>query len=133
MRAPIVSLGSVLILIVLGFSLMAKERDATKLPPPADKQGVTYAQDIKPLLDRACLDCHGPQKTKAKLRLDSLQGILKGGADGKVVEPGQSGRSLLVYAVARSQAEAMPPKGKGAALSKEQVALIRAWIDQGAK
>jgi len=101
------------------------------------------------------------------LRLDSLEGVLKGSKDGKVIVPGQSTKSQLVIAVARLDEEsAMPPKpkrgrprggekraeggapssagtnqpaGKGPMgpppkpLTPEQVGLIRAWVDQGAK
>ncbi|MEK7707333.1 MAG: c-type cytochrome domain-containing protein, partial [Verrucomicrobiota bacterium] len=56
--------------------------DTSKLPPASDKQGVTYAGDIKPIFDKSCIKCHGAEKPKAKLRLDSLAGALKGGEDG---------------------------------------------------
>jgi hypothetical protein len=111
----------------------AKDLDPSKLPPAVDKPGVTFQKDIKPVFDRACRDCHGAQKAKGGIRLDSLDGILKGGHDGKVVVPGQSAKSLLAYAAARTQAKSMPPKDKGQPLTPEQVGLIRAWIDQGAK
>jgi hypothetical protein len=110
-----------------------KQRDPSKLPPPAEQTGVTYAAHIKPILDKVCLECHGARQSKAQIRLDSVENVLKGGKPGKIVRPGDSAQSLLVYSVARTQADAMPPKGKGSPLSKEQVALIRAWIDQGTK
>jgi mono/diheme cytochrome c family protein len=122
----------------LSFPAMAKEPDLTKLPPPSDKKGVTYAADIKPIFDKSCVSCHGPDKQKAKLRLDSLEATLKGGADGNVIEPGNSAKSILVHNVGQigDEEEWMPPpdnKEKIPSLTKEQVALIRAWIDQGAK
>lgn len=112
--------------------------DASKLPPAATKPGVTYAGDIKAIFEKSCVKCHGEEKPKAKLRLNSLEGALKGGADGKVIEPGQSAKSSLVASVARIGEEDhwMPPKdnkAKIAPLTAEQVGLIRAWIDQGAK
>src|SRR5688572_19881425 len=108
--------------------------DASKIPPPSDKKGVTYAADIKPIFDKACISCHGPEKQKAKLRLDSLEAALKGGADGKVIEPGKSADSVLVHNVAHVGDEEMfmpPPdnKDKIPPLTKEQVGLVRAWID----
>src|ERR1051326_5723543 len=60
--------------------------DTSKLPPPASRQGVTYAADIKPILEKSCFGCHGPQKQKGKLRLDSLEAALKGSENGKVIE-----------------------------------------------
>jgi hypothetical protein len=111
--------------------------DLTKLPPASDKKGVTFAQDIKPMFDKACTSCHGPEKAKAKLRLDSLAATLKGGEDGKVVEPGKSTESVLVHNVAHlgDPDDYMPPlKNKAGIppLTPEQIGLIRAWIDQGA-
>ncbi|HYV32019.1 MAG TPA: c-type cytochrome domain-containing protein [Candidatus Binatia bacterium] len=109
--------------------------DLSKLPAPAAKTGVTYAADIKPIFEKSCFKCHGPEKQKAKLRLDSLPAALKGGEDGEILVPGKSAESLVVIAVARlgDEDDAMPPADKGDPLTKEQVALIRAWIDQGAK
>jgi len=112
--------------------------DTSKLPPASSKTGVTYANDIKPIFDKSCVKCHGAEKPKAKLRLDSLEVTLKGGEDGKVIEPGKSAESVLVHNVARLGEEDywMPPpdnKAKIPPLTPEQIALIRAWIDQGAK
>ena len=110
----------------------------TKLPPAATKQGVTYAGDIKAIFDKSCVKCHGAEKPKAKLRMDTLEGVLKGSADGKVIEAGNSAKSVLVHSVAHLGDEDhwMPPKNnkaKIAPLTKDEVGLIRAWIDQGAK
>jgi len=113
--------------------------DVSKLPPAATKSGVTYATDIKPIFETSCVKCHGAEKPKAGLRLTSLEGALKGGKEGKVIEPGNSAKSILVISVARISAddeEWMPPnnnKAKIGPLSKDQVGLIRAWIDQGTK
>ena len=112
--------------------------DVSKIPPASDKQGVTFEKDIKPIFDKSCVKCHGSEKQKAKLRLDTLQATLKGGEDGKVIEPGKSAESMLVHNVAHVGDEDlyMPPpdnKDKIPPLTKEQIGLIRAWIDQGAK
>ena len=108
--------------------------DLSKLPPASTKTGLTYDKDIKPILEKSCFKCHGPEKQKGKLRVDSLEAILKGGEDGEILTKGDSKKGALVVAVARLEDDsAMPPEGKGEPLSKEQVGLIRAWIDQGAK
>jgi mono/diheme cytochrome c family protein len=111
--------------------------DTSKLPPPADKKDVSYATDIKPMFEKSCFSCHGPEKAKGKLRLDSLQAVLKGGEDGKVVELGKSADSVLVQNIAHlgdPDDYMPPPKNKAgiAPLTAEQIGLIRAWIDQGA-
>ena len=114
--------------------LVAADIDASKLPPASDKKGVTFAKDIQPLFERSCYKCHGAEKQKGKLRLDSLEASLKGGENGASIEKGNSAKSALVASVARLvEDEAMPPEGKGQAFSKEEVGLLRAWIDQGAK
>lgn len=115
-----------------------KSVDVTKIPPAAEKKGVTYEADIKPIFQKSCIKCHGSEKQKGKLRLDSLAAILKGGEDGKVIETGDSAKSMLVQNVAHVGDEDMfmpPPdnKDKIPPLTKEQIGLIRAWIDQGAK
>jgi mono/diheme cytochrome c family protein len=125
----------VAIAVAAGLSTRAADPDLKKLPKPADKTGLTYAADIKPLFEKSCFKCHGPDKQKAKLRVDSLEALKKGGEDGDVLSVGNSEKSRLVHSVARilDEDENMPPEGKGDPLSKDQVALIRAWIDQGAK
>ena len=70
--------------------------DLSKLPPPSTKTGLTFEKDIKPLFEASCTRCHGEEKQKADLRLDTLKGVLKGSEDGKVVVPGKSKESSLV-------------------------------------
>jgi len=109
------------------------------LPPPAARSGVTYAADIKPILDSSCADCHSGSHAKARLRLDSLENALKGGEEGKVILPGNSAKSRLVLSVVHATRDRegwMPPlhnKEGIKPLVPEEIGLIRAWIDQGAK
>ena len=126
--------------LVFGLAGVAVAQDAAaKLPPASAKSGVTYAADIKPILDASCVKCHSGDKPKARLKLDALENILKGGKDGKVVVAGDSAKSLLVLAPAHATSDPdtwMPPKrseAKFQPLKPEQIGLIRAWIDQGAK
>ena len=131
-----VCMAAVLALSILQVPAADKKNiDASKLPPVADTKDVTYDKDIKPIFEKSCFKCHGPEKQKGKLRFDSLQAALKGSENGKVIEPGSSAKSVLVFNVARvgDEDDWMPPTDKGDPLSKTQVGLIRAWIDQGAK
>ncbi len=113
--------------------------DASKLPPAATKANVTYATDIKPIFEASCVKCHGEERPKAGLKLTSLESTLKGTREAKVIEPGNSAKSSLVLSVAQIGEDEdlwMPPKNNKAKiepLTKEQVSLIRAWVDQGAK
>ena len=121
----------------LAMSGIARDVDVSKLPSPSMRKDVTYATDIKPILDQSCVKCHGPVKSKAKLRLDSLEGVLKGGHDGKVIQPGDSSKSTLVIDVAHlGDKDSWMPAGnplKTPPLTSGQIGLIRAWIDEGAK
>jgi len=128
----------------VAFNAVADEKhssavDVSKLPPAATKTGVTYATDIKPLFDTTCVKCHGAERPKAGLRLNSLEGALKGTKEGKVIEPGNSAKSPLLTSIAHLPGDEdgwMPPKNnkaKIAPLTKDQVGLVRAWVEQGAK
>ena len=129
---------SLLTVSLLTVAAAEKKVDVSKLPPPSDKKGVTYAKDIKPIFEKSCFKCHGPEKQKSKLRLDSLEAAVKGGENGPDIIPGKSAESTLVHNVAQigDEDDYMPPpdnKDKIPPLNKEQIGLIRAWIDQGAK
>ena len=107
---------------------------AAELPPPAQVK-VDFARDIQPILDRSCLSCHGPQRPKGGLRLENRDSALRGGDSGKAILPGDSTNSPLVLIVAglHDEIERMPPKGKGAPLTPEDIGWLRAWIDQRAE
>ena len=91
---------------------------------------IDFKSQIQPILERACLECHGPVKQSNGFRLDSREAILEGGISGPVVIPGESELSELVD---RLTGEAIGPRMplQGDPLSVTEVALIRAWIDQG--
>jgi len=135
MYIRILVVGSVVVASgVLGLGGEMKVPDLKKLPPAATKAGVTFDKDIKAIFEKSCVKCHGPEKQKGELRADSREAVLKGGENGKVIEAGKIEKSPLLWSVARLDPDmAMPPEGKADPLSKEQVALIRAWIEQGAK
>ena len=121
---------------VFGLVAVASAEDG-KLPPAATKTGVTYATDIKPIFDTNCVKCHdGTKKPRGGIALDTLEGALKGGKDGKIITVGDSTKGDLIASIAHLGDDPMTfmPKGKGAKpLTPEQIGLIRAWIDQGAK
>jgi len=109
-------------LLLAGFHATAQDQpakkwdigriDVTKLPPASDQKDLTFDKDILPLFKASCVRCHGEQKPRKDLRLDSLAAVLEGGSDGKMVVPGDSKKSLLLIAAARiDDRTAMPPKG----------------------
>ena len=95
--------------------------------PPAPERPVDFVRDVQPIFRQACYSCHGPQKQKGGLRLDRKASALNSGA----ILPGKGADSPLVHRVGGDDPDAkMPPKGPG--LTAKQVALLRAWVDQGA-
>jgi hypothetical protein len=127
---------------VIAFCAFADDKkvDPSKFPPPSTQQGVTYAVDIQPIFAKSCYPCHGPKnaKPKGKLRLDTLEAVLKGGEDGPILVKGDSAKSTVIANICHQgdSDDYMPPpdnKANIGPLTKEQIGLIRAWIDQGAK
>ncbi len=91
--------------------LLLAAPDLTKMPPASDKKDLTYAKDIQPMFKESCMRCHGAERPKAGLRLDSVEAVLKGSKDGKVVQPGKPLDSQLLIAVSQLDPKtAMPPK-----------------------
>src|SRR4051812_12749089 len=101
--------------------------------PPSATGPVDYARDIRPIFQRACLKCHGPEKQKGGLRLDLKSAALEGGDNfAPSIVPGESADSPLIRFVSGIDPDLkMPPQGEP--LSPEQVGLLRAWIDRGAE
>jgi hypothetical protein len=96
---------------------------------------VDFVVEIQPILREACVDCHGPEKQKGKLRLDTREALLKGGEDGPVIEPGNPAKSDLFrrLTLPEDDDDVMPPKGKTAHLTAVQIERARRWIAAGAK
>jgi mono/diheme cytochrome c family protein len=92
-----------------------------------------YAQQIHPILDANCVSCHGASKTEGKLRLDSYDSLIKGGKDGAVIVPGNAEKSMLLERISLppDNQHFMPAEGRPP-LKPDEVAAIRAWIQQGA-
>jgi cytochrome c553 len=95
---------------------------------PADDH---FTNRVWPLLDRACVKCHGPEKQKGDLRLDSREAAMKGGQIGRALVPGKPEESLMLKLMRHSHGdlERMPPKDK---LADAEIAEIERWIKDGA-
>jgi mono/diheme cytochrome c family protein len=97
--------------------------------PPAAAVKVDYEKHIKPLMAEKCHSCHGERAQQAGLRLDKRQNAMRGGDYGPVIIAGDSAASKLIKRVVNGDGGMlMPPTG---ALSPDEIALLRAWIDQG--
>jgi mono/diheme cytochrome c family protein len=92
-----------------------------------------YVKRIHPIFDANCLACHGAGKIQGGLRLDTYDFVMKGGKDGAVIAPHNSENSMLIERITlpASNQHFMPAEGRPP-LKPEEIALIRAWIQQGA-
>lgn len=98
----------------------------------ADSDVPDYASKVEPILRAYCVGCHNADDAKGDLDLSAHARLLEGGGSGPVVVAGKSGESSLTLTVERKQKPFMPPKGKPAP-SAEEVAVLKRWIDGGAK
>src|SRR5437773_11341213 len=94
---------------------------------------VDYLRDVKPILSQHCYSCHGAQKQKSGLRLDTAAAARKGGNSGPAIVPGKSEESLLVKAVTSADENLPRMPFQKPALSSREIDLLKTWIDQGAK
>jgi hypothetical protein len=104
---------------------------ALALPAPAAEK-VAYVRAVKPILTARCYACHGALQQKNDLRVDTVALMKKGGENGPVIVPGNSAESLLLTHVTGANGKRMPPASEGEGLKKDEIALIRAWIEEGA-
>ncbi len=97
------------------------------------KAEVSFEKHVQPVLASACLSCHGEKKDKGELRLHTLEDLLKGGENGKVIVPGKPEESTLYTStiLPPDDDEIMPPKGE--TLTSDQADVLKEWIAAGAK
>ena len=107
---------------------------------------VNFETQIKPIFKESCVKCHHVddkhKQAAGGLQLDKKESALKGGKHKDDIVPGDSAKSLLYKvllgptSVDGKKMDAMPKQKKGEAfkpISKEQIDLVKDWIDQGAK
>jgi mono/diheme cytochrome c family protein len=98
-------------------------------PPRSAK--IDYLRQVKPLLTRHCVSCHGAEKPRGGLRLDTAAAALKGGKEGPAIVPKKAEESPLIAAVlGEGSTERMPLKRPP--LNQKEIDLLKSWIDQGA-
>ncbi len=117
--------------------LGGKAKPASSAAPKAEKkkaaEPLVYADVVQPILQKYCIDCHGEKKQKGKLRLDSLEAMLKGGEDGPAFVAGSSATSELIKRIRlpKDDDDRMPPEGKPGP-TPEELAVLSFFIDRGA-
>jgi len=92
-----------------------------------------FTSRVEPIFDDKCVQCHGPQKKKGKLRLDTFDYVMQGGKDGAIVKPGDLKNSELYRRITlpRDNKDAMPAEGKPG-LTAAELKVIEFWIASGA-
>lgn len=94
---------------------------------------IDYTTEIQPILKQRCYACHGALEQKAKLRLDTVEAMIRGGKSGPAIHVSHPEDSALLKRVtAASIDDRMPPEHEGEPLTPDQIARLRKWIEAGA-
>lgn len=122
---PILQACAIVGVSALGFS-SANAADA--------KDPVIYKDLVNPILQAKCVSCHGEDKSKGKLRLDSFEAVMKGGSEGDNIIPGKPEDSLSLIRVhyPLDDDDHMPPEDKDQ-LTKQEIQVLEFWVKSGAK
>ncbi len=115
----------------MGFGLVGVAAQTASSPSQkvTAEQATFFETKIRPVLAENCLPCHGKTTQLSGLRLDTLAGLMKGGASGRCVVLGDPNKSLLIQAVRQTGKLKMPQGGK---LKPAEVADLEAWVKMGA-
>jgi hypothetical protein len=92
---------------------------------------VSFERDVAPILAARCLNCHGANNPRGRLRMDTFDGIVQGGGSGVLLVPNKPAESVLVQRISADGDERMPKNAP--ALSAEEIKKISDWIAGGAK
>lgn len=115
------------IVLVLGGGLLPALRSWGDVPAEHAK---FFESKVLPLLVENCQSCHGEKKQKGGLRLDSAEGVRKGGKDGAILVAGQPAQSRIITAISYTDKDLqMPPEDR---LSPQQVEILTQWVAMGA-
>lgn len=118
-----------LVAAVLAFFMMSQT--SIRAGQADAQRRIDFVRDVRPVFERHCFRCHGPEKQQSNYRLDRRSVALKGGDYGSSpIVPGKSDQSPLIEYLSGNGDLTMPPEGER--LSTSDIATLRAWIDQGA-
>ncbi|HLW65892.1 MAG TPA: WD40 repeat domain-containing protein [Gemmataceae bacterium] len=122
---------SSLLVLALPFALFAAEKPIAVVPLDR-KDPIVYEKDIEPIFRSKCVVCHSGKEVKGKFDVGSYASVMKGSQNGPVVIAGKSADSPIVLYAGKTKKPFMPPKDEEP-LTPQELALIKLWIDQGAK
>lgn len=94
---------------------------------------IIYEHILQPIFNAKCVECHGPEKVKGELRMDSYAELAKGGDLGEEFIPGDAEGSELMFRVTLppDDDEFMPPS-EGEPMTPAEIRVMAWWIDTGA-
>jgi WD40 repeat protein len=124
-------------ILVLPALAIAQEKKGPKVAPIAEvkidrKEPVAYEKDVEPVLANKCFVCHSGKEVNGKLDMGTYEKLMKGGKHGPPIVAGKAAESLLYKLCSRQMKPIMPPKDE-TPLNPPELALVKLWIDQGAK
>ena len=90
---------------------------------------VDFEKQIKPILERTCVKCHGPEKTEGGYALHKRELMIQGGDSGEALVPGSAEDSHLFYRITLPHDDPTIMPAEGDPLKEEEIELIRKWID----
>jgi len=104
----------------------------------ASKQAeVSYQKDVQPIIHDYCLNCHEPGGKgyeKSGLDMRTYQSLMKGTRYGSIIKPGDSFTSIMIQVIeGRVHASIKMPYGMNGGLAKENILILKKWVEQGAK
>jgi len=100
----------------------------------ADEKAPSYVKDIRPFLNKYCVECHKTGQKKGGANLESYESIKKGGKNGRaLLVAGKPNESRIVTCTEGTSKPVMPPKKAKAKPGDKEVAMLRAWVAAGAK
>ncbi|MFO0823729.1 MAG: c-type cytochrome domain-containing protein [Gemmataceae bacterium] len=116
-------------LFAVAVTIVAATSEASQLR--ADAKNPTFVDDVTPVLKQHCMNCHGNDKQKGGLNLATYASTSQGGSAGVVFVPGNPDKSRLFTLTDHKEEPKMPPNSPK--IPPEQIALLKLWIEQGAK
>lgn len=97
--------------------------------------GVSFNDQVRPIISKNCLACHGPDEEdrKAGFHLDTFAGVTKKNEDGHAgVVPGDLSQSMIIdRIISTDEDEVMPPPDHGKPLKPEEIEILKQWVQEG--
>lgn len=96
--------------------------------PQSSAGSISYSNDVQPILDQYCVECHGGKKIKEGLNMSTYEGTIEGSFNGPVLTPGDPANSFMIKQILDGE---MPPD-RSPKLPKEKFQILVDWITSGA-